>query len=61
MRTLSKSIAPDPPALIVAIRSSAPTMSAPAFLASSAAGPSAKTATFTFFPVPCGSAATPLT
>ena len=46
---------------IVSIRSSAPTMSAPALVASVALSPFAKTATLMFFPDPCGNAQTPLT
>ena len=42
-------------------RSSAPTTSAPAFLASSALAPLANTATLSLRPEPCGSAQTPRT
>src|SRR6056297_1135375 len=46
---------------MVSIRSSAPTMSAPAACASSAFGPRAKTATRTVLPVPFGRPTTPRT
>mmetsp|Transcript_4081 Transcript_4081/g.7849 ORF Transcript_4081/g.7849 Transcript_4081/m.7849 type:complete len:263 (-) Transcript_4081:163-951(-) len=49
------------PSFIFSARSSAPTTSAPAVLASSAFGPFAKTATRMGFPSPYGSSARPLT
>ena len=47
----SKSVTPDE---IISIRSAMPTISAPAAVAASAAGPSASTATRTVLPVPAG-------
>ena len=49
------------PPWIVSIRSSAPTMSAPASVASSALGPRANTATRTVLPVPFGRPTVPRT
>ncbi len=49
------------PPLTISTSSSAPTMSAPAFLASSALSPRAKTATRTVRPVPFGRLTTPRT
>ena len=55
---MSKSITPF---LIWSAKSSKPTRSAPAFLASSAASPWAKTATLVDLPVPLGRTNAPLT
>src|SRR5690606_21731519 len=49
------------PPVMISARSSAPTRSAPAFFASSAFGPLAKTATRTVLPVPDGIVTTPRT
>ena len=58
---LSKSMAPEPSALMRAMSSASPMTSAPAALASSASAPSANTQTRTLFPVPCGRFAAPRT